>query len=147
MKKVIGGFLLACVVLRLAAVAGAGEALGAWARDIGVDSRAVMAALNVELGGFSETVPTPSLSPSPTPSPPPEASPSPPAPPGTPPPVEEALPEPEIETLGEISGAGAVHNRTQLDVDFDALAAEGVSMRLQAGAPQVLILHTHSSEA
>ena len=53
MKKVIGGLVLACVILRLAVVAGAGEALGAWARDMGVDSRAVMAALNVELGGLT----------------------------------------------------------------------------------------------
>ena len=153
MKKVIGGLVLACVILRLAAVAGAGEALGAWARDMGVDSRAVMAALNVELGGFipdasdseavselpeRETVPqtAPPAAPAVTAAAPPTPTPAP-------------TPEPEIETLGAISGVGAVHNRTALDIDVDALAAEGLSpnLRLQADAPQVLILHTHSSEA
>ncbi len=47
----------------------------------------------------------------------------------------------------DLSGNAAVNDRTQLGVDIAALAAEGLALRLPAEGPQVLIIHTHSSEA
>ena len=40
-----------------------------------------------------------------------------------------------------------VLNRTDYSVDIPALLAEPLSLQLQADAPQILILHTHGSEA
>lgn len=151
MKKTIASALLAAVIVRLAVLAGAGEALGAWVRDIGVDERMVAAALNLELGGAPETEPRNG----------PEAGESPEEPEPT---VQLVAVTPrarteEAENRGEmppeageavaatLSGASAIHNRAGVDVDIDALAAEGLNLRLEAGQPQVLIIHTHSSEA
>ena len=140
------------MAVRLAVLAGAGDVLAAWVRDAGVDERAVAAALNLELGIVPETVPPePKQSPAAepdaeetepilrlvaVPSPEPEAS------------EPEGTELPEVQTVAAtLSGAGSIHNRTELDLDFDGLAAEGLGLRLTAGEPQVLILHTHSSEA
>ena len=61
----------------------------------------------------------------------------------------EASPAPKAVTIraADLSGSAIVHNSTELSVDFDALAAEGLSLRLPTDGPQVLIVHTHSSEA
>ncbi len=40
-----------------------------------------------------------------------------------------------------------LYNRTDLDVDLAALAAAPVTIHLASGAPQILIMHTHGSEA
>ena len=152
MKKAIASTLLAALIVRLAVLAGAGEALGAWVREIGVDERMVAAALNMELGSAPEQTAGEET----------EAEDGPEAPEPTTQLMvvtprarsEEAESRGEtteaaaVETVGTtLSGASAVHNRAGVDIDIDALAAEGLELRLAAGQPQVLIIHTHSSEA
>ena len=147
MKRTVLGILLACLTLRLAVLAGAGEALGAWVRESGAGERMAAAAIGIEMGFVPEASlsvqegadapetdrePEPSLRLVAVASPSPEPAPE---------------PEPEARTAAGLSGADSVHNRAGVEVDIDALAAEGLSLRLQAGVPQVLILHTHSSEA
>ena len=44
-------------------------------------------------------------------------------------------------------GGLTVRNATDYDVDLAALLAEGPALRLPADGPQVLIVHTHTSEA
>ena len=150
MKKAIVSTILAGLALRLAVLAGADDVLAAWVRDSGVDERTVAAALSLELGALPEPEQTP---------PPEEIIDASEAPEAEPVFRLVAVPSPEPEVAEEIertgvetvattlSGAGSVHNRTELDLDFAGLAAEGLSLRLTAGQPQVLIIHTHSSEA
>ena len=89
--------------------------------------------------------PTPSPSPSPVPTPvPEEASP---APAETPGPAEDepgtdAVVLPFTDTPGV-----AIKNNTGFSVDAAALLAEGPPQRLGAEGPQILILHTHGTEA
>ncbi|MBE6914803.1 MAG: stage II sporulation protein P, partial [Ruminococcaceae bacterium] len=70
----------------------------------------------------------------------------------TPAPKEESPPPAPAEEAAEIvtadlSAAGKIHNSTSTPVDTAALAAEGLQLQLRDGVPQVLIFHTHSSEA
>ena len=79
------------------------------------------------------------------------------APPPPPEAAEESAPEVlraelRSETEGEIrsttiSGGLSLKNETGYDVDVEAMLAEGPSVRLPAQGPQILILHTHGSEA
>ena len=147
-KKTVAGTILVCIALRLAVVAGAGEALADWVRDVGAES------------GFFEQLPD-SAPAQPEPQHLPEADAD--GKPSalvsdwllvevTPPPAAE-----EADSRGErgenaavaadLSADITVNNRTAFDVDFAALAAEGPGLTLQRGEPQVLIFHTHSSEA
>lgn len=50
-----------------------------------------------------------------------------------------------LETI--IAGGIRVDNNTQFSIDTAKLLTEGPDMQLQAGSPQILIIHTHSSEA
>ena len=152
MKRMVALTILAGVLVRLAVLAGAGETLGGWVRGLGADERIVSAALRAELGETPET-----------PAPPQEQS------------AKAALPAAaesseyyaaeEAESAGEaetpqetaapaeivahtITGASSVHNSAGVALDVEALAAEGLAgLRLPAEGPQVLIFHTHSSEA
>lgn len=72
-----------------------------------------------------------------------------------PPPETTAAPEDIIartlvptSTQGyEVSGGLYLYNRTGLDVDLAAAAAAPVNIALPAEGPQILIVHTHGSEA
>ena len=72
-----------------------------------------------------------------------------------PPPETTAAPEDIIartlvptSTQGyEVSGGLYLYNRTGLDVDLAAAAATPVNIALPAEGPQILIVHTHGSEA
>ncbi len=55
-------------------------------------------------------------------------------------------PSPEIVPT-TIGGSFALKNSTDYDIDFDTVLSSGCSLRLTADAPQILIIHTHSSEA
>ncbi len=68
------------------------------------------------------------------------------APADTPEPVSSAAPVPTIIPT-TISGGLSVKNGSGYDIDINAILAEGCSLRLEAGQPQILIIHTHSSEA
>ncbi len=46
-----------------------------------------------------------------------------------------------------ISGGLVIKNSSDHDVDVEELLAQGCPIRLEAGKPQILIIHTHSSEA
>ena len=153
MKKKLAGVVLAGVLLRAAMLAGAGEALGGWVRELSVDGQLVSATLNIALGNPEATEPTQT----------PTAEPNDPAGPAspaselllvevTPPPTPEPTPIPQPTATPEVraadlSAAVKVHNSAGVDLDFAALAAEGSDLTLPAGQPQVLIVHTHSSEA
>ncbi len=65
----------------------------------------------------------------------------------TPEPTPE--PEPPAPTIlpATISGGMVIKNSTDYDIDINAVVGQGCPIRLQAGAPQILIIHTHSSEA
>lgn len=75
--------------------------------------------------------PTPSVTPAATPTPTPAPSPTP------TPNIMEAM----------LAGGIAITNKTNYDIDTALLLTEGPSLQLQAGQPQILIIHTHSSEA
>lgn len=90
----------------------------------------------------------------------PESAPQPPEPEEAPapdlPPAEEtaeALPEPfPLEADGRIrettiEGGLTIRNHTGYEVDLAALLAAGPTLRLPAEGAQILIIHTHSSEA
>ncbi len=86
----------------------------------------------------------------------PEATPAVTAPAPTPPeptPAEEPPPEPTPLPDGSlirattISGGLTVRNGTGYELDVGAILAEGPPQRLPAEGPQILIIHTHSSEA
>ena len=165
-KKGIAAALLLSLGLRLAVLAGAGEALERLVRARLGDGRLVRATLNVELGApigaFSDADEAEADAPAAAP----DTGSAAPAPAlllveVTPPPVAggegstaeltdadepPAAPAAEIRAA-DLSGASLVHNAAALDVDFDALAAEGLALRLPDTGPQVLIFHTHSSEA
>lgn len=57
-------------------------------------------------------------------------------------------PEPRQTILpATISGGMVIKNTAGYDIDIDAVVERGCDIRLQAGAPQILIIHTHSTEA
>lgn len=57
-------------------------------------------------------------------------------------------PEPRQTILpATISGGMVIKNTAGYDIDINAVVERGCDIRLQAGAPQILIIHTHSSEA
>ena len=62
---------------------------------------------------------------------------------------EPSLPDaPGVEVLSTtITGGLRVTNDTSQEVDVQALLAEGPSQRLPADSPQILIIHTHGTEA
>ncbi|MCD7903258.1 MAG: stage II sporulation protein P [Oscillospiraceae bacterium] len=149
MKKTLVGTVLAGVILRLAVLAGAGDAMAAWVQELGVDERLVAAALKTELG----TVPT-ELSDDETTIAAETEAPQDAAEfrlvPVTPQPSAEpvAAEEAEMETVSvTFDTSMQLNNRTSYTVDLEALADEGLSLRLEEGQPQILIIHTHSSEA
>ncbi len=160
MKKGIVSVLLVGAAMRLAMLAGAGDAVSEWAREISSDGSLITATLSLELGSkpdspqisdeqeqseqeltdnsvpespetVQELVSTMQVKVTPTPEK-----------------QEEREPEetPEILTT-TISAGVSVTNDTSFDIDMEALAAEGLSMRLKKDEPHVLIVHTHSSEA
>lgn len=68
------------------------------------------------------------------------------SPAAAPEPVSSAAPTPSIIPT-TISGGLSIKNGSGFDIDINAILDEGCSLRLEAGKPQILIIHTHSSEA
>lgn len=161
MKKAVVGLVLAGIIVRLAVLAGAGEALADWAKEQGVDPGLGLSAAMIEFGGFAER---PAKAPGKAEAEDMPAVTAPPAANAAEEGVEEAVSDGETGALWSAESAeeelpdavqavaltlsgSAVKNRTGIDVDLGALAAEGLDLRLEAGQPQALIFHTHSSEA
>lgn len=67
-------------------------------------------------------------------------------------PIESDMPESTDDVSSNIlpttiSGGLTIKNETAYDIDVNAVIAEGCSLRLSTDNPQILIIHTHSSEA
>ena len=66
---------------------------------------------------------------------------------------EAPLPHPEesrnLDQIQEttITGGLSIKNETSYDIDVSGMLSEGSQVKLPAGEPQILIIHTHSSEA
>ncbi len=167
-KKGIAAALLMGLALRLAVLAGAGEDVERYIRARLGDGKLVRATLNVELGAPPEIAETEAPAPAaaelaglrqetqPERAPerliavtPQSRAESDPAETSTTDDGSEADIDAPTATIraADLSGSATVHNAAGVAVDFDALAAEGLSLRLPAEGPQVLIVHTHSSEA
>ena len=86
--------------------------------------------------------PPPTAVPIPKPTPTPEPTPEP-----TPAPTPEPTPVgPELRSFSDAGGL-EVRNTTSYEVDVPALLAEPLTQQLPADAPQILIVHTHGTEA
>ncbi len=148
MKKGVVTVLLIGIALRLAMASGAGETLRNYARELGLEGSDWRETLSLELGQDREnkeelsgsdienTESRPVLKIV-------EVE-------LTPPPKGEKgdllQPSPEIiET--NLSTEADIRNDTNIDVDIEALASQGLELELKKGEPQVLIVHTHGSEA
>ena len=63
---------------------------------------------------------------------------------------ETAQPEPEESPIilpTTIEGGMVITNNTSYELDLNSLASEGTSVKLASEGPQILIIHTHGSEA
>lgn len=146
MRKKLAGAGLALFALHLAAVASGGDTLldrlSLWVSP----EQLLSATVRLELGNpppvedagpeapvAALSTPTPTSTPEPTPTP---AS----AAPGV---TADGLPI--IATT--ITGGLTLKNQTDYNIDIQALLQEGPATQLPAGQPQILIIHTHSSEA
>lgn len=84
-----------------------------------------------------EPTPTPTLEPTPTPTPTPTPEPT---------PAPTPTPTPEIVPFTDDTGM-EIRNKTDLEADIATLMAEPLTQRLSAAGPQILIIHTHGTEA
>lgn len=64
-------------------------------------------------------------------------------------PAPESSTAPVMPTIipTTISGGLSIKNTSGYDIDIDSVLSAGCPIRLEAGKPQILIIHTHSSEA
>ena len=88
-----------------------------------------------------EPTPTPTLEPTPTPTLEPTPTPTP-----TPTPAPTPAPTPEIVPFTDDNGM-EIRNKTDLEADIATLMGEPLTQRLSAAGPQILIIHTHGTEA
>lgn len=96
-----------------------------------------------------EPTPTPTPEPTPTPTPAPTPTPTPeptPTPTPEPTPAPTPAPTPEIVPFTDDTGM-EIRNKTDLEADIAALMGEPLTQRLSAAGPQILIIHTHGTEA
>ena len=84
-----------------------------------------------------EPTPTPTLEPTPTPTPTPTPEPT---------PAPTPTPTPEIVPFTDDTGM-EIRNKTDLEADIATLMGEPLTQRLSAAGPQILIIHTHGTEA
>jgi stage II sporulation protein P len=150
MKKRIATALLVGAALRLAALAGAGDAIETWAKDIAADGSLITATLSLELGKPPEVAEEAAETP------PAESADSPEESAGQVlttmrvvlPESAEQEQEEDAEIIATTISADAdIKNDTGFDIDLAELAQEGLNLKLTQDQPQVLIIHTHSSEA
>lgn len=159
MKKGIALAVLMALGLRLALMAGAEEAVGAWLSEVTSSGALLSATLSAELGG---PVDTPESGEPETDAPQPEYAEAPLSSVSSKLPafedvfgidedsLEQELPEAYREANirpTTIPGGMRITNDTSFEVDVNALLAEGLNIRLDKDSPQILIIHTHGSEA
>ena len=92
-----------------------------------------------------ESAPDPAPEPSPEPTPTPTLEPTP-TPTPTPTPEPTPAPTPEIVPFTDDNGM-ELRNGTDREVDIAMLMGEPLTQRLSAAGPQILIIHTHGTEA
>ena len=151
-KLAAAGVLLLGV--KAAAVCVAGAAISGWLDEFFDSGRMVSASLNLELGHGAETSPTPGIPAildfdpvtSQEPEEPVDTAESPGAE-TSPAPTEQYTDEGTRIVPTTIYGGLTIKNSTSFDIDVGALVAEGPSTTLPVEGPQVLIVHTHGSEA
>lgn len=136
--------------VKAAAVCGAGAVITSWLDEVISSGRIVTASLDLELGRRDEASPTPGLpgilavEPDASPEPSVQATEQ-----------TEATPDPTTQYTDEgtrivpttIYGGLTIKNSTSYNIDVGALVAEGTGVTLPSEGPQVLIVHTHGSEA
>ena len=93
----------------------------------------------------AEAAPDPAPEPSPEPTPTPTLEPTP-TPTPTPTPAPTPAPTPEIVPFTDDNGM-ELRNGTDREVDIAMLMGEPLTQRLSAEGPQILIIHTHGTEA
>jgi stage II sporulation protein P len=148
-KKGLTAAVLAVLCMRMATASGADEKLMTWIQDKAEGGQLITATLNVELG--EAATPTPTLPPDPSPTITQQTTT--PEPTSTVSPTSTLPPETSSGTQAgniiptTISGGVTIKNNTSFEVDIQALLAEGLNLTLAADAPQILIVHTHGSEA
>ena len=130
--------------VKAAALCGAGAALSGWLDELAASGRMVTASLELELGRREQCSPTPGMPAVYAPRESAEASAS---PEPAPEPTELVTEDGERIVPTTILGGLTIKNSTSFDIDVGALAAAGPTQTLPAEGPQVLIVHTHGSEA
>lgn len=140
--KKLAAAALAVLSVRLALLCGAGAAVRQHLQRFLADGGLVSASVELELGSRGNASPSPGPSAAPS-----AAAESPAAPPAdSPSPSPGGADEPEILAT-TISGGLAIKNTTDLAIDPAQLMAEPLTQDLSGDGPQILIIHTHSSEA
>lgn len=129
--------------IRLALLCGAGAVVGDWLKEAASDGRLVSASLTLELGRSSDSDPEAAA----RAAVPETAAADPAVTANTEPSPEPTLPEDADIVETTISSSLAINNGTDLAIDAAALMNEGLSLTLPANGPQILIIHTHASEA
>lgn len=156
MKKTIAFLVLITITLRMAVLAGANEKAEGWLRNLAADGKLAATSIQLELGINSahdgeDEIPssadavkteTPSASTAPVPSPTTastqdtsESKKS----------TETSEPVQIVPTT--ISGGLVINNDTSFEPDISTLLSEPMPLKLPAEGPQILIIHTHGSEA
>ena len=133
MRKLLAAFGAGMIVLHLVLSGTDAGSAAEFLRAALSDQRLITASVSVELGSprmVADAVPSPEVTVKPLPIP------------ATPRPV----PTPEIKETS-ITGGTFLINATDYDPDIAQLLADGPQLRLDPDEPQILIIHTHSSEA
>lgn len=125
----------ALIALHLTLNAQGWESMGQLLKTALSDQRLIAASVSVELG-TPQSAPSNPAAPTPTSNTITLPIPVTPSPAPTPEILETAFP-----------GGMMIDNATDYDIDAAALLADGPHLRLEKNQPQILIIHTHSSEA
>ena len=131
--------------VKAAALCGAGAVLSSWVEELADSGRLISASLDLELGGLAPEETAPALpvilqpsgeTSAPSPSPEPESSAAP-----------QESPDTGRIVPTTIYGGLTIKNSSSYDIDVAALTAAGAPQTLPGEGPQILIVHTHGSEA
>lgn len=129
-RKLLATFGIGAVLLYLVLGTYDSESVSGLLHSALSDQRLITASVSIELGEFEQSAPTPNISVVSLPVP------------ATPVPV----PTPEIMETS-VTGGMSIENSTTYELNTAELLADGPHLQLKPDEPQILIIHTHSSEA
>lgn len=129
-RKLLATFGIGAVLLHLVLGTYDSESVSGLLHSALSNQRLITASVSIELGEFEQSVPTPNVSVVSLPVP------------ATPVPV----PTPEIMETS-VTGGMSIENSTTYELNTAELLADGPHLQLKPDEPQILIIHTHSSEA